>query len=175
MAAVEAVTRNTPRFCFFITASAYLAPSQTPLTFTAMMRSNVASSCASMGVGNWGTPAFAKNTSRRPHAARAFSTSSWLSAARLTSARPAPPRPPPPPPPPAAPLPAPAPVTPPPLPSSLMARLPVLQHQLGHRPRRQPVAGDHQRGHPGGPPDGEPLADPLARAAERALVPQPAR
>src|SRR5215831_20812945 len=39
MAAVDAVIRNTPRRCFFMTGKAYLAPSQTPFTLTAMMRS----------------------------------------------------------------------------------------------------------------------------------------
>ena len=74
IAAVEAVIRNTPRRCFFITGSAYLAPSQTPLTLTAMIRSKSASSTSSTFSGDCGTPAFAKNTSRLPHAATAFST-----------------------------------------------------------------------------------------------------
>src|SRR2546427_806150 len=68
IAAVDAVIRNTPRRCFFITGSAYLAPSQTPLTFTAMMRSKMASSTCSTSSGAWGTPALAKKMSRRPHA-----------------------------------------------------------------------------------------------------------
>src|SRR6267142_1424874 len=87
MAAVDAVIRNTPRRCFFITGSAYLAPSQTPLTLTAMIRSKRASSTSSTFSGDCGTPAFAKKTSSRPHAATAFSTIIWLSAARVTSAR----------------------------------------------------------------------------------------
>src|SRR3989442_917234 len=87
IAAVEAVMRNTPRFCFFMTASAYFAPSHTPLTLTAKIRSKTASSCSSMCVGSWGTPALAKKTSSRPHLARAFSTIAWLSAAVETSAR----------------------------------------------------------------------------------------
>ena len=94
IAAVDAVIRNTPRRCFFITGSAYLAPSQTPLTFTAMMRSKTASSTCSTSSGDWGTPALAKKMSRVPHAASARSTIIWLSAARVTSARMARARPP---------------------------------------------------------------------------------
>src|SRR5206468_4310836 len=94
IAAVDAVIRNTPRRCFFITGSAYLAPSQTPLTFTAMMRSKMASSTCSTSSGDWGTPALAKKMSRVPHAASARSTIIWLSAARVTSARMARARPP---------------------------------------------------------------------------------
>src|SRR5215470_7836131 len=94
MAAVDAVIRNTPRRCFFMTGSAYLAPSQTPLTFTAMMRSKIASSTSSTSSGDWGTPALAKKMSRVPQAASARSTIIWLSAARVTSARSASARPP---------------------------------------------------------------------------------
>src|SRR3970040_1904040 len=68
MAEVEAVTRNTPAFWRFITGAAYFAPRNTPFTLTAMIRSNVASSTSSTGVGHWGTPALAKKTSRRPQA-----------------------------------------------------------------------------------------------------------
>ena len=94
IAAVEAVTRNTPRFCFFMTARAYFAPSQTPLTLTAKIRSKTVSSCPSIGVGNWGTPALARKMSSPPHVATAFSTTIWLSAAFVTSARTASARPP---------------------------------------------------------------------------------
>src|SRR5262245_8826696 len=87
MAAVDAVIRKTPRRCFFITGSAYLAPSHTPFTLTAMMRSKIASSTSSTFSGDCGTPALAKNTSSRPQAVSAFSTISWLSAARVTSTR----------------------------------------------------------------------------------------
>src|SRR5437879_13226055 len=54
-----------------MTASAYLAPSHTPLTLTAKIRSKTASSCSSMRVGNCGTPAFAKKMSSVPHVAQA--------------------------------------------------------------------------------------------------------
>src|SRR5262245_1612721 len=94
IAAVDAVIRNTPRRCFFIAGSAYLAPSQTPLTLTAMMRSKIASSTSSTSSGDWGTPALAKKMSRVPQAASARSTIIWLSAARVTSARTASARPP---------------------------------------------------------------------------------
>src|SRR5215831_13223662 len=94
IAAVDAVMRNTPRRCFFITGRAYLAPSQTPLTLTAMTRSKIASSTRSTSSGDWGTPALAKKMSRVPHAASARSTIIWLSAARVTSARTASARPP---------------------------------------------------------------------------------
>src|SRR6185436_16353684 len=90
----DAVIKNTPRRCFFITGSAYLAPSQTPLTFTAMTRSKMASSTCSTSWGDWGTPALAKKMSRVPHAASARSTIIWFSAARVTSARTASARPP---------------------------------------------------------------------------------
>src|SRR5262245_39899668 len=85
-AAVEAVMRKTPRFWRFITARADRAPSQTPLTLTAMMRSKTASSTSSRGDGPGGTPALAKKMSRLPQAATARSTMAWLSAARVTSA-----------------------------------------------------------------------------------------
>ena len=87
MAAVDAVIRNTPRRCFFIGGIAYFAPSQTPFTLTAMIRSKSASSTSSTFSGDCGTPALAKKTSSRPHPVSAFSTIIWLSAARVTSAR----------------------------------------------------------------------------------------
>jgi hypothetical protein len=75
MAAVEAVMRNTPRFCRFMTGSAYFAPSHTPLTFTAKIRSKAASSTSSMSCFHCGTPALAKNTSSPLKVARLSSTS----------------------------------------------------------------------------------------------------
>ena len=87
IAAVDAVMRNTPRRCRFMTGSAYLAPSHTPFTFTAMIRSKRASSTSSTSCGDCGTPALAKKMSSCPHSAWAFSTTIRLSAARVTSAR----------------------------------------------------------------------------------------
>src|SRR2546421_12398261 len=182
-----------------MTASAYLAPSHTPLTLTAKIRSKTASSCSSMRVGNCGTPAFAKKMSSLPHVATAFSTISWLSAAFATSARAARAWPP------AfsicsttplapassmsatttrapsraiasadaAPIPEAAPVITATLPLSLIVRppqRPSLRRQLGHRPRRELVARDQQRRDPRPRPLGEPLPDPRARPAERDLV-----
>src|SRR5262245_39218246 len=94
IAAVDAVLRNTALRRFFIPGCAYLAPSQTPLTLTAMMRSKIASSTSSTSSGDWGIPALAKKMSRVPQAATARSTIIWLSAARVTSARTASARPP---------------------------------------------------------------------------------
>jgi hypothetical protein len=74
MAEVDEVMRNTPRRCFFMMGSAYLAPSQTPLTLTAKIWSNVFSSTSSMSVFHCGTPALAKKMSSRPQRATACST-----------------------------------------------------------------------------------------------------
>src|SRR5438034_236100 len=86
MAAVDAVIRKTPRPARFITGSAYFAPRYTPFTLTSKIVSKVFSSTSSTSVFHCGTPALAKKTSSRPHAAVARSTSAWLSAARVTSA-----------------------------------------------------------------------------------------
>src|SRR5438046_3089382 len=70
MAAVDAVIRKTPRPARFITGSAYFAPRYTPFTLTSKIVSKVFSSTSSTSVFHCGTPALAKKTSSRPHAAR---------------------------------------------------------------------------------------------------------
>src|SRR5262249_9239477 len=70
-----------------MTRSADCAPRNTPLTLTARILSSVDSSTSSTGVGNCGTPAFAKNTSSRPQRSAVWSTADLLSAAFDTSAR----------------------------------------------------------------------------------------
>src|SRR5262245_26367083 len=199
MAAVDAVIRNTPRLCRFITGSAYFAPSHTPFTFTPKMRSKSSSSTSSMSCFHWGTPALAKNTSRALKVARVRSTSAWLSRALVTSTRTARARPP------lcsicsavllapaslrsatttrapsaaiatavAAPMPEPPPVTTATRPLSLIViLLPVSAGQLGDRPDRRGVATDHQRGDARRLPLGESFPDPLARTAEGDVVDQ---
>src|SRR5438876_3122295 len=201
MAAVDAVMRKTPRRARFITGSAYFAPRYTPLTFTSKIVSKVVSSTSSTSVFHCGTPALAKKTSSRPHAAVARSTRAWLSAARVTSAVSAmawPPAP-------silctvvfapasltsatstrapsaaiataaAAPMPDPAPVTIATLSRSLIASSLRLQRQLGQRADGDRVAGDQQRRHAGSLPLGHLLADALLRPAERHPVHQRVR
>jgi len=51
--------RITPLRCRFMIGAAYLTPRNGPFTFTAMMRSKVASSTSSTGVGRSGSPALA--------------------------------------------------------------------------------------------------------------------
>src|SRR5216117_2127387 len=201
MAAVDAVIRKTPRPARFITGSAYFAPRYTPFTLTSKIVSKVFSSTSSTSVYHCGTPALAKKTSSRPHAAVARSTSAWLSAARVTSAVSAMawPRAP------silctvafapasltsatstrapsaaiataaAAPMPDPAPVTIATLSRSLIASSLRLQRQLGQRADGDRVAGDQQRRHAGSLPLGHLLADALLRPAERHLVHQRVR
>src|SRR3989442_13669982 len=71
IAAVDAVIKNTPRRCFFITAQAYLAPSHTPLTFTALIPSKMAPSTGLASSAALETPALANKIFRGPHPANA--------------------------------------------------------------------------------------------------------